>query len=350
MSGCVYLGEQVKGKKCKQDVYQCFKFSCHVVQGKGSRTVPGCLGCKHRLVLSDPEFRSKWEDPLIVLDRHRKRCSALRGMLAGRSVFLACGGPSANDLPLERLNERGIWTFAVNNMAGHSRFKANGFVCSDPLVKFSHSIWYDPAIMKFVPTPKLTNKGRGFIKRKVGPGSFETVGTVMDCPNVWGFQRNPWLWPDHRFFTENGAAWGNQDIGVKKTGEKKTVNTMLLAMRILRYLGASRVFMIGVDFRMGANYGYAFDQTVRHKRQGVWDNSQYEITNEWLCRMQEAGVFEQFGIEFYNCFWESSLRAFPYVPFERAIVECKGFVENEPDLSEWYDKAKGSDKKKVRRR
>jgi len=343
---CVYLGEPTNLKKCGQKVFVCDFLKCHVVEGKGSRTVPGCSLCKRRLARSDANFLKTWKDPLEVIDRRRNRTDAVRDILAGGSVFMACSGPSANDLPLEELNARGVWTFGVNNMAGHGRFRANAFVCSDPPVKFCHSIWLDPRIMKWVPTPKMSGS-RAKLKKKVGPGKFEAIPqTVTDCPNVWGFRRNPWLTPDDQFFLANGAAWGNQNAGVKRTGQPKTVNTMFLAMRILRYLGAGRVFMIGVDFRMGEDYGYAFDQTIQHKRPKdgkkapEWDNRQYAVTNDWLCKMQQDGVFKRFGIEFYNCFEHSSLRAFDYVPFEQALEECKGIVEETPDLSDWYDMAK----------
>ena len=343
MSGCCYLGDLVGQKKVEQSVHECNMLRCHVVQGEGSRAVPGCSSCKHKLLLTDEKFLSKWEDPLDVLDRRRRRTDVKRDHLAGASVFLACGGPSANDLPLEQLNGRGIWTMCVNNMAGHSRFRPQAFVCSDPPSKFSHSIWLDPGIEKWVPTPKMSG-GRANLKKKIGDKQFVPLDrAVTQCPNVWGFLRNPWFTPDDQFFLNKGAGWGNHNKGVEKTGQPKTVNTMLLPIRILRHMGAKRIFLIGVDFRMASNYGYAFEQAINHKKPKDnsvprWDNAQYEVVNDWLCQMQRDGVFARFGLEIYNCFQESSLRAFPHVPFSDAIMECRGEVEETPDLSEWYEK------------
>ena len=101
--------------------------------------------------------------------------------------------------------------------------------------------------------------------------------------------------------------------------------------------------MIGVDFWMNADRGYSFPQGIDHKRpkdgsRPQWDNRQYEVVDNWLCRMQKSGVFERFGIEFYNCFQSSGLRAFPYVPFETAVKLCQGIVEDAPDLVGWYEK------------
>jgi len=347
MPGCCYLGESVGVDKCGQSAFECNFLRCHVVEGEGDRTVPGCSACKNRLLVTEENFASKWQDPLDVLDRNRIRTSAKRNQLAGASVFLACSGPSANDLPLEELNGRGIWTMAVNNMAGHARFRPQAFVHSDPPAKFSHSIWLDPAIEKWVPIPKMSG-GRAKLKKKIGDRRFEPLDrTVSECPNVWGFLRNPFLTPDDQFFLGKGACWGNHNRGVEKTGQPKTVCTMLLPIRILRHLGARKIFLIGVDFRMAEDYGYAFEQAIEHKKPKdgsapKWDNSQYAVVNGWLCQMRKDGVFDRFGLEVYNCFQHSSLRAFPFVPFSDAITECRGQVEVRPDLGQWYDLAKNA--------
>lgn len=330
-----------------------------------------CRDCAERLPLDAPDFAERWTDPLEIVTRDRTPTDALRNVLAGASVFLACGGPSASDLPLEDLNRRGVWTMCVNNMAGHARFRPQAFLCSDPPLKFSHSIWLDPAVMKFVPTPKLCGRSRTRLKRKVD-GEFVSLNRrTTDCPNVWGFKRWSWLSPDERFFLTDGACWGNQDAGVKRTGEEKTVCTMLLGMRLLRYLGARRVFLIGVDFRMSREYGYSFAQGNAYKyackfelkkESGLFvcrncggtsrtdtyrdcpaksdnsDNRQYAVVNRWLCRMEERGVFRRFGVEFFNCYERSGLRAFPHVPFGTAVEAAQGLVEDEPDLAGWYEK------------
>jgi murein DD-endopeptidase MepM/ murein hydrolase activator NlpD len=98
-------------------------------------------------------------DSLAVFDRERQPTHALRDMLAGRPAFLIGGGPSANSFDMSQLQRRGLWSMAVNNVAGH--FRVNSFVCSDPPSKFHDLIWRDPSVMKFVPLPKLTTLGAG---------------------------------------------------------------------------------------------------------------------------------------------------------------------------------------------
>jgi hypothetical protein len=142
--------------------------------------------------------------------------------------------------------------------------------------------------------------------------------------------------PDDTFFTTDGACWGNHQKGTEKTGETKTVCTMLLGIRLLRYLGASKIYLVGVDFRMTAESGYSFNQG-RTSQAAQSNNSQYIVVNDWLCRMQQGGVFQRHGVALYNCYQHSGLRAFPHVPFEAAIKETQGIVETTPDLRDWYN-------------
>jgi hypothetical protein len=118
---------------------------------------------------------------------------------------------------------------------------------------------------------------------------------------------------------------------------------MLLGLRLLKHLGASEVFLIGADFWMRPDYGYAFNQ-ARTENASVSNNAQFRIVNKWLCEMQEKGVFERFGLTTYNCCRNSGLRAFPYVDFRTAVERCQGLVESTPDLSGWYEKDKEKDR------
>lgn len=328
---CVYFGPPLKN-----GLSACLRFEkCRQIEKKPDAAC--CEDCKDRLPLDHPEFTDRWIDYLPIVDREKHPTDCLRNMLAGGPAFLVCGGPSSKNLHLERLNERGVWSMGVNNAAGHPRFRANAFVCSDPPMKFSHSIWLDPAVMKFVPTPKLSGS-RSKLRRK-DDGVFAKLDhRVSGCPNVWGFQRLSWMMPDEQYFLAEGACWGNLAAGVKRTGEKKTVCTMLLAMRLLRYLGAGRVYLVGVDFDMRPGEVYSFAQR-KHAKGCNSNNGQFSVVNEWLCRMQEEGTFEKFGVEYYNCNPNSGLRAFPHVPFDTALEDATGRVEQQPDLSGWYEKA-----------
>jgi len=333
---CVYLGKE-NGQRYKQSiVYKCQRFNRCVLDGKHER-IPVCDQCRHYLAITKSTFSRDWVDHLSILDRCREKTESLRGMLAGKPAFLVCSGPSAESLPLWELNKRGCFSMAVNNAACLQNLRPQAFVCADPPRKFHHSIWDDPGVMKFIPTNKMIGGTRGELRQKMLDGSFRSRNhRVIDCSNVWGFVRHTHFTPTDDFFLTEGAMWGNLSSGVERTGLDKTVCTMLLGIRLLRYLGAGRIYLVGVDFWMSLSHKYAFDQD-RTVEAIATNNDQFSIVNKWLCKMEEDGVFERFGVRLYNCYERSGLRAFPYVPFHCATEEARGICEDEPDLSGWYD-------------
>ena len=334
IKSCVHLGDEIESKVDGLPARACRLHGRCVPAGQ-TRKAASCESCKDRLTMDDPDFASRWIDPLVILNRRREKTDALRDLLCGGSAFLVCGGPSAGP-HLEKLNRRGCFSLAVNNAAGHG-VRPQAFVCSDPPMKFSHSIWLDPGVMKFVPTPKMN--GRRALLRGKTNGVFERMErSVTDCPNVWGFRRESWMEPDDRFFTSEGACWGNQNAGVERTGQPKTVCTMLPGLRLLYHLGARRIFLVGVDFHMRPDHGYSFPQG-RTPGASASNTAQFKVVNSWLCQMQENDTFGRFGLELYNTCERSGLRTFPHVPFDRALELAVGTVEENPDLSSWYEKA-----------
>lgn len=293
-------------------------------------------------------FSESFLDPLVVQDRCGIENHSLRNLLAGGRAFLVCGGPSSKSLPLENLNRRGIWSMAVNNMAGYCR--TNAFICADPPSKFHNGIWLDPSVMKFIPLPKL-HGNRGNLREKTGEDFKDLyIGEkrikTPDCPNVWAYGRRSWLVPDDTFFTEKEAAWGNHNEGVARTGLRKSVCTMVLALRVLYYLGARRVHLVGCDWRMTPTAGYAFGQG-RDSGAINSNNNLYDTVGEWLCTLESSGILKKYGLEVYNTNQFSGLRAFPYVPFETAISDALKHFPQEPfDLEGWYASSEKSESKK----
>lgn len=287
---------------------------------------------------------TKREDNLTILDRRAVQTHALRDMLAGGVSFLVCGGPSAKKENLDLLRQRGIWSMSVNNMAGSAR--TNAFICADPPSKFHHGIWLDPSVMKFVPIPKLRGR-RGRLREKVGE-EFKDLRRgkqhlgVENMPSVFAFGRRSWMTLDDTFFTDTDAAWGNQEEGVRKTGLERCACTTLLALRVLYYLGARKIYLVGCDFHMDGRVGlvgnYAFDQK-RDDAAIESNNRHFRIVNGWLCQMEKKGVFSRAGLSIYNTCERSGLRAFSYVPFEDAVKDAlKGFPTGSLDCAGWYEK------------
>lgn len=344
---CVYLGPERPGKLAKNgnQLFDCRIHEQCTIEGRADGYA-ACPRCRERLPPDASDFADRYKDGLPILDRWGRSSDALRGILAGGPAFLVCGGPSAKLLSLERLSERGIWTLCVNNAAGYGDFVPNAFVCADPPSKFCDGIWMDSNVMKFIPTPKMRSK-RGRLRRKTEDG-FEPLVidgkrvSACDAPNVWGFQRRSWMMPDDSFFLEQGAAWGNHDSGVTRTGEQKTVCTMLIGLRLLYYLGARVIFLVGVDFQMDPSLGlqdnYSFGEN-RDRGACESNNRQFSVVNPWLVKMADDGVFQRFGLQIFNCNENSGLRAFPHVAFSVAIMESKVNIPDEPfDLRGWYEK------------
>jgi len=330
---CVYLAEHMR-----DEFYRCNLFGeCTIGQNEVAK--PSCSDCKEHLEWDSSELVEQFQDPLIVTDRNQRPIQAHRGLLAGTPVFLVCGGPSAREVPFQRLSERGIFSLGVNNIAGCVPVSA--FVCSDPPMKFHWGIFCDPKIMKFIPTPKLgRSKGRGKLRRKEGDSFTWMDLNARDCPNVWGFEKRNWILPDHTFFTHPGATLGNLDCGVQKTGDHKTASTMLQGIRVLYYLGARTIFLLGCDFYMKPsadlkeNYAFAEDRDSGAIKS---NNRQYRVAAGWLGKLRP--VFEQFGLYVYNTNPNSHLRAFDHVPFDQALETCRGLVPLEPfDLGGHYAK------------
>lgn len=279
----------------------------------------------------------KRECPVCNGDRiNRRDCKAcngsgckpidISGLWAPSPGFLVCGGPSLNDIPKEKLRERGIVSLAVNNSAGHMPVSA--WVFGDPQHKFHHGAHLDPKSITFAPIGKLRKK----INIKAPDGKFRATDIrVMDCPGVLGFSRSTYF-NKETFLTDSTAQWGP---GGKMPKDRSftLLDTMFLGLRLLHYLGCPRVYMLGVDFDMKTGRGaYAFNQAKDGR------NGRYSKTNYLLKELRP--IFEKSGFNVYNCNPHSQCDVFDYVPFETAYLDCKGGIPDEPfDLSEWYEKS-----------
>lgn len=332
---CVYLEDRTNKTIGEQHVYRCMIHETTVLnRDEEQQGIVTCEDCKDRA--RRLQMPRKFRDPLEVTDRNRNKTDALRNMLNGGGAFLVCGGPSIKQVAYQKLAERGIFSLGVNNVCGYVPVSA--FVCSDPPSKFWDGIYKDPKIMKFLPKPKL-RRNRNKLRRKVNGEFREIKLTTSNTPNTWGFERRSWLVPDETWFLNRGAAWGNHQAGVEKTGEEKTVCTMLLGLRLLQYLGARRIFLLGCDFHMDPGRDAKGNYSFGEKRDGGAcrsNNNIYRVVGVWLAKLRP--VFEKYGFECYNCFDRSHLRAFDYVPFEDALEICRRVPSEKPDLTGWYEK------------
>jgi hypothetical protein len=184
----------------------------------------------------------------------------LEGHFRGRSAFLILGGPSLKELDIQKLYLPGIFSMAVNNAIRTVR--ANLWTSVDDPSHFIKSIWLDPKIMKFVPyshSEKFIFDNQKWEKTNIRVG---------DCPNMIFFKRNE-KFVAEQFLNEDTFNWGNHsDLGGGRS-------VMLVAIRLLYYLGFRKVYLLGCDFDMSEQRKYHFEQD-RSEASIKGNNSTYE--------------------------------------------------------------------------
>jgi len=232
----------------------------------------------------------------------------------GKTGFLLCSGPSLNTHDLSLLNQRGILTCATNNAA--AVFRPHLWVSVDDPSHFVDAIWRDPGIWKFVP---LCHMEKHFSVRDGAGHLVASNECVGDVPCVFGYRRNEnfvaeqWLYED----TFN---WGNHGDRTDTFGIKGSRSVMLVALRLLFYLGVRKLFLLGCDFRM--RYGaqnYAFEQN-RSRGSVSGNNSTFEALNVRLNSL--LPYFFREGYQVFNCTPDSGLKVFPHISFPDAVAQA----------------------------
>lgn len=234
----------------------------------------------------------------------------------GGSAFLILGGPSFGELINEKdkielypkkfisnrdcLKYPGVLTMSVNNTP--KTLRTNLWTCVDDPSHFIKSIWLDPVIQKFVP---LDHAEKFIFDNETWQTTNIKVG---DCPNVVYFRRNE-KFQAKQFLTESTFNWGDHST----LGGGRTV--MLVAIRMLYYLGVRKIYLLGCDFNMSNDTKYHFKQS-RSKSSINGNNETYA---KLIRRFNELKpIFKEHNLEIFNCNPQSRLRTFPFVQFREA--------------------------------
>lgn len=241
---------------------------------------------------------------------------SLENIYKNTSAFLILSGPSFNEIlqstkPInlgnqllearDALSYPSHITMGVNNSV--KNFRPNLWTSVDEPNRFLRSIWMDPTIQKFIPYEHL-NKKLFDSNRWV-----ESDISVLQCPNVFGIERNERF--NHEIFlTERTFNWGDH----KDYGGCRSV--MLIAIRLLYYLGIREIFLLGCDFRMTETYRYHFDQD-RSKQALNNNNKTYKRMIDRFELLKPK--FDAVGLRIYNCNKESDLKVFPFIDFNEAM-------------------------------
>jgi hypothetical protein len=265
--------------------------------------------------------------PDMVTDR-AGRVGGLAGLYYGADLYLLLGGPSANELDLTKLSQRGVVSMAVNNAALTHR--TNLFICGDPPKKFHDAIWRDPGIICFCPKSKMWNEM--FQKKESGQTGVANE-QIHFQPSVVGYERNSCFNPE-KFLTEPTVSFGNS----KKYDNEwpPVLSTMFSALKVAWWLGFFRVYLLGCDWHWDYHKtAYSFEAT-RAVNVFASNNSSYEKMTPMLEALKP--VFEAASFEVYNCNPESKLTVFPYVPFASAIESTANRIPSDLSGENWYGK------------
>jgi len=229
--------------------------------------------------------------------------------------FFIGSGPSLEKLNLSLLKERGVLSFAVNNVAAFSQIRPNFWLSCDDPSSFHKVIWKDPGIMKFVRRP-----------------NYDKIETPLNC---YYFDINEDFMPQ-TFFTEPTVCFGNKSDLIDEFGGKGGRSVMYCSFRIMHHLGIRRIYLIGCDFNMDEKRPYVFDQ----KKWGGGcrtNNQHYEIMNTRFKSLNTES--KKHGLTIYNCTPNSGLTAFEELDYYKAIQREK--LDTPDSLAGMYG---GSDK------
>jgi len=172
---------------------------------------------------------------------------------------------------------------------------------------FIKSIWLDPKITKFVP---YSHSEKFIFDNEHWK---ETDIRVGDCPNTWFFKRNEHFIPE-QFLFEDSVNWGNH----KDYGGGRSV--MLAAIRMLFFLGVRTIYLLGCDFKMNEQSKYHFDQD-RTTSSIKGNNDTYRMLIDRFNKLKP--IFEENGLNVYNCNPASELKVFPFINLDDAIsIAC----------------------------
>lgn len=263
----------------------------------------------------------------------------LGDMYRGNAAFLMCSGPSLKTHDLSHLQQRGILTCAVNNAA--TVVRPNLWVCVDDPSHFADAIWRDPAILKFVP---LCHLEKPLAVRDTNHQLISSKERAGDMPAVFGYRRNE-AFVAEQFLYEDTFNWGNHGDRSDAYGYKGSRSVMLVALRLLFYLGVRKLFLLGCDFRM--QYGtqnYAFEQD-RSRGSVSGNNYTFEVLNTRLRHL--LPYFEREGYQIFNCTADSGLTVFPHVSYATAMEHALEGFPQEIVTAGMYDQKRKKKEKAV---
>lgn len=336
---CIHRGtEIVRSIRCKPcqnagmemlPVHTCAVHGECVVRGYALDAPKVCLTCDERRKPGDPDVIVKRIAPAkgMMFNRANEPADWLGDQFAGCACMLVCGGPSVREMDLTRLQERGVFVAALSQIAA-THVRPHAWFSVDKCSTYHPAIWRDPAIMKFVPRVLRNDVDNGTLPHHDGHRWHNGGPQAWKCPNVWYYNRgDEWDWDG--FLERPWAMWATPVDSPDRV--KKSV--MLVAIRLLHWLGFRAVYLIGCDFEMKLDRQYAFASS---KGQGACrsNNRSYRAINETFVRLRPT--MESCGFRVYNASAGGRLDAFERVSLDDAIDACRASFPATIDVTGLY--------------
>jgi len=251
-----------------------------------------------------------------ILTNHENNSLNLHNIHANAHAFLCLSGPSINTVDLSCL--KFVYKMCVNNSsrALMPNVRANAQVFVDSPDKFLYTNWFDPQTLNIVP--------HGFNNKWIWncDAKDSAKKQVKDCPNVAYYQRNNGFDPE-TFLTENTFNWGNSKEYSDENFRTGCRSVMLVAIKLLYYLGFRHVYLLGCDFNMSETQKYSFDQG--RKNSAIRNNNSTYKQLDWRFK-KLLSTFKKAKFNVYNCNKDSALTAFPYLSYSDAINQALNFT------------------------
>ncbi len=265
-----------------------------------------------------------------MLSMPEGRSIDLAGIYRGNAGFLLGAGPSLSAVDLSKLMLRGVLLCAMNNVAAIVR--PHLWVSVDDPGNFADVIWRDPAIIKFLPHEHMDQQ---LVARDANGGLFVSADRVAAMPAVFGYHRNERFDPS-RWLYEETFNWGNRGNEPDLDGNTGGRSVMLVALRMLFYLGIRHVYLLGCDFRMALDQqNYAFPQ-ARTRAAVHNNNNTFRILNHRLRHLKPH--FDAAGFRVRNCTEGSELDAFPNVTLDEALSAVTAHMPKTISTEGMYDR------------
>ncbi len=254
--------------------------------------------------------------------RHRDGTPTHLGRLfaAHPHAFLVCSGPSLRSLDLHRLRAWGVVAMGVNNSpagvhAGGRGWRPNLHTYVDPPKKFCEQLFADPQVMTFAPARESRANVTTWDRER---RAYDPVGRrVEQCANVWLYDRHATFDPS-TYLTEPGFSWGCDVRHSDPDDVAGSKSVMLVAVKLLFYLGVRNLYILGADFGAASDDGawYAFPQSKDRRARASNHNTFARLDRRF--RMLRP-YFRDAGFHVWNCTPGGNLHAFPRMAFDDAL-------------------------------